>query len=147
MDVVYFSNEQGCSVTAYNSDPSAGTLAAFQTVSTLPYGYVGENFCSQIQVSSSGRFLYALNRGHNSIACFSIDAANGLLTPTQRMPTQPVPRSFGLDPEGTFLYAAGEESGRLASYFVDAASGMLEPLDIYDVGEAPVWVLIARLRA
>ena len=147
MDVVYFSNEQGCSVTAYNLDASAGTMAAFQTVSTLPDGYVGLNHCSQIQISPSGRFLYAPNRGHNSIACFSVDATSGRLTPTQRVPTEPAPRAFSLDPEGNFLYAAGEESGRLASYRVDPASGGLEPLKVYDVGQAPMWVLIAGLES
>jgi 6-phosphogluconolactonase len=144
-DVVYFSNEQGCSVTAYSFDSSSGTLAALQTVSTLPDGYAGENSCSQIQISPSGRFLYAPNRGHNSIACFSLDAASGLLTPIQRVPTQPMPRAFSLDPLGNYLYVAGEESGRLASYRVDAATGKLEPLEVYDVGEAPMWVLIAGL--
>ena len=144
-DVVYFSNEQGGGVTAYNLDPSVGTLTAFQTVSTLPDGYAGENSCSQIQISPSGKFLYAPNRGHNSVACFSIDPASGLLTPIQRVPTEPVPRALSLDPEGSFLYVAGEESGRLASYRVDAATGMLDPLEVYDVGEAPMWVLIAGL--
>ena len=77
-DIVYFSNEQGCSVTAYRFDPVAGTLTPLQTVSTLPSGYAGRNSCSQIRMAPSGRFLYAPNRGHNSIACFAVDAATGL---------------------------------------------------------------------
>ena len=56
-DIVYFSNEQGCSVTGYRLDTSMGTLSAFQTITTLPRGYTERNTCSQIQISSSGRFL------------------------------------------------------------------------------------------
>jgi 6-phosphogluconolactonase len=144
-DIVYFSNEQGCSVTAYRFDTSAGTLTALQTVSTLPANYNGPNSCSQIQIASSGKFLYAPNRGHNSLACFAVDASTGLLTPIAHVPSEAVPRAFSLDPEGKFLFAAGLESGRLAAYRIDADSGMLQPLKIYAVGARPMWVLITRL--
>jgi len=144
LDVLYFSNEQGCSVTAYRFDSSVGTLSAFQTVSTLPDDYKGRNACAQIQISPPGRFLYAPNRGHNSIACFSVDAYTGRLTPIGRVPTEAVPRAFSLDPEGDFLFAAGLESGRLASYRVNGDTGELEPLETYAVGKAPMWVLITR---
>ena len=145
LDVVYFSNEQRCSVTAYSLDTSTGALAALQTVPTLPDGYDGENSCSQIQISPSGRFLYAPNRGHDSVAAFSIDAGTGLLTRTQIAATQPTPRALSLDPDGCHLYVAGEASGRLASYRVDPEAGTLEPLELYDVGRMPMWVLIARI--
>ncbi len=144
LDILYFSNEQGCSVTAYRFDSSAGTLRTFQTVSTLPDDYKGRNTCAQIQISLSGRFLYAPNRGHNSIACFSVDAYTGRLTPIGRVPTEAVPRAFNLDPEGNFLFAAGLESGRLVSYRVNVDTGELEPLEIYAIGKGPMWVLIAR---
>ena len=144
LDVVYFSNEQGCSVTAYSLDTSTGRLAALQTVPTLPDGYEGENSCSQIQISPSGQFLYAPNRGHDSVAAFSIDAT-GMLTRTQIVATQPTPRALSLAPDGRHLYVAGEASGRIASYRVDPESGTLEPLDLYDVGRMPMWVLITRV--
>jgi len=144
LDVLYFSNEQGCSVTAYRFDSSVGTLSAFQTVSTLPDDYKGRNTCAQIQISPSGRFLYAPNRGHNSIACFSVDTYTGRLTPIGRVSTEAVPRAFSLDPEGNFLFAAGLESGRLVSYRVNGDTGELEPLEAYAVGKAPIWVLVTR---
>ena len=144
-DVLYFSNEQGCSVTAYSFDPSAGTLTPFQTVSTLPDGYDGANTCAQIQITPSGRFLYAPNRGHNSIACFSIDERSARLTLTERVSTEPVPRAIGLDPAGRFLYAAGLESGKLASYRIDDNTGGLEHLATRTVGKEPMWVLITDL--
>ncbi|MFC2052459.1 lactonase family protein [Chloroflexota bacterium] len=145
LDVLYFSNEQGCSVTAYQFDSSVGTLGAFQTVSTLPDNYEGKNMCAQIAISLSGRFLYAPNRGHNSIACFSVDAYTGRLTPIGRAPTEAVPRAFSLDPKGDFLFAAGLESGRLASYRIKGDTGELKPLEIYAIGKTPMWVLSARL--
>jgi 6-phosphogluconolactonase len=144
-DVLYFSNEQGCSVTAYNLDTSSGTLTPFQTVSTLPDGYDGENTCAQIQITPSGQFLYAPNRGHDSIACFSVDDTTARLTPIGRVPTEPVPRAIGLDPEGHFLFAAGLESGKLASYRIDGESGELEHLATRTVGKEPMWVLTADL--
>ncbi len=145
LDVVYFSNEQGCSVSAYRLDPSTGTLTTFDTVSTLPDGYDGLNSCSQIQISPSGRHVYAPNRGHNSIACFSVDPATGRLTPVGHAASEPVPRAFSLDPDGRFLFAAGLESGRLASYSIDPQSGMPEPLEVYELGKGPMWVLATTL--
>ena len=145
LDVVYFSNEQGCSVTAYGVDTSTGVLTPLQTVPTLPDGYEGDNSCSQIQITPSGRSLYAPNRGHDSVAVFSIDADTGLLTRTQIVETQPTPRALSLDPDGRHLYVAGEASGVIASYRVDPESGTLEPLELYDVGRMPMWVLIARV--
>ena len=144
-DILYFSDEQGCSVTAYNLDTSTGTLTAFQTLSTLPDDYQGRNSCAQIQISPNGRFLYAPNRGHNTIACFAVDASSGHLTSIGRVPTEAVPRAFSIDPDGSFLFAAGLESGRLASYRIDGESGELQPLEVYDVGKAPMWVQFIRL--
>lgn len=144
-NILYFSNEQGCSITAYAFDPTAGVLTALQTVPTLPAGYSGKNSCSQIQITPSGKFLYAPNRGHNSIACFAVDATTGFLTPLGQMPSETIPRAFSLDPTGTFLYAAGLESGRLAAYRIDGTTGLLQPLEIYPLGNQPMWVMILRL--
>lgn len=144
LNVAYFSDEQGCSVTCYNLDPSAGTLSAFQTITTVPEGYSGRNTCSQIQITPSGKFLYAPNRGHNSIAGFSVDPNTGRLTETGRVSTEAVPSAFSLDPEGNFLFAAGSESDRLASYRVNPDSGQLTPLEVYSAGKRPMGVLITN---
>jgi 6-phosphogluconolactonase len=145
LDVLYFSNEQGCSVTAYRLDPATGTLAAFQTVPTLPEGTTVPNTCAQIQIAPSGRFLYAPNRGHNSIACFQVDPKTGHLSAAGHQPTEPVPRALTVDPSGHFVYAAGLDSGRLAAYRIDERSGTLWPLRIYEVGARPMWVLALDL--
>jgi 6-phosphogluconolactonase len=144
-NILYFSNEQGSSVTGYRLDTSTGTLSAFQTITTLPEDYAGRNTCSQIQISPSGKFLYAPNRGHNSIAGFSVDASSGRLTAIGQVATEDRPSAFSLDPEGNFLYAAGSESDRLASYRVNGDTGELTPMETYSVGERPMWVLITRL--
>src|SRR5271169_6097735 len=144
-DFVYFSNEQGCSVTFYRLDPASGALSAAQTISTLPADYTARNTCSQIHLTPSGRFLYAGNRGHNSIAGFAVDPASGHLTAIGQVPTEAVPSAFGLDPNGHYLFAAGTASGRLASYRIDQETGWLTPLTTYAAGQRPAAVLATRL--
>ncbi|MGC2413251.1 MAG: lactonase family protein [Stellaceae bacterium] len=144
-DLVYFSNEQGCSVTCYRLDRASGTLAAEQTLTTLPEGYTARNTCSQIHLTPSGQFLYVANRGHNSIAAFALDPASGHLISVGQVPTEAVPGAFALDPAGRFLVAAGTVSGRLASYRIHGASGRLTPLATYAAGQRPAAVMATRL--
>lgn len=142
-NIAYFSNEQGSSVTVYKIDTFSGTLSPFQTVSTLPAGYQGSNTCAQIQIVPTGRFLYAPNRGHNTIAGFSVNDSTGELTPIGHTVTEPIPRAFCLDPSGRFLYAAGLQTGRLKAYSIDENSGELSPFETHSVGLTPMWVLFA----
>ncbi|MBI2506262.1 MAG: lactonase family protein [Candidatus Latescibacteria bacterium] len=145
LPVVYFDNEQGSSVTAYHLDITQGTLSPFQTFSTLPADFSGENTCAQIRIHPEGKFLYASNRGHDSIACYAIDAQTGQLTSLGQQPTEQTPRDFNLDPQGRYLYAAGQASGQLAAYHIDPASGQLTPIETYTVGKSPTWVLPLEL--
>ena len=144
LDVVYFSDEQGSSVTAYNMD-SEGRLSAFQTISTLPEGHTERNTCSQIQITSDGRMLFVPNRGHNSIASFTVDATTGALTAAGRASTEAVPSAFSLDPQGKFVFGAGSATGRLSSHSIDANTGEMTALATYDVGARPMWVLTTTL--
>ena len=132
-------------MTAYALDPKGGTLRPLQTVSTLPEDFRGTNACAEIKIHPSGRFVYTSNRGHDSIACFKVDARDGKLTALGQEPTEKTPRSFDLDPEGRFLYAAGEASGKVAAYRVDPTSGALQRFATYEVGRQPWWVLAVRL--
>ncbi|HEV2187130.1 MAG TPA: beta-propeller fold lactonase family protein, partial [Stellaceae bacterium] len=145
LDLVYFSNEQGCSVTSYCIDPDDGTLAPLQTISTLPAGFEARNTCSQIHLTPSGHHLYVGNRGHNSIAGFRVAPGTGLLMPAGHAATEAVPSAFCLDPDGKFLFAAGTASGRLASYRIDGDNGALIPLAVADVGPRPAAVAAVRL--
>ena len=144
LDIVYFDNEQASSVAAFRFDSTAGNIEAIQTLSTLPDDFEGENSNAQIHITPSGKFLYATNRGHDSIACFAIEASTGMLRSIGQQATEPTPRVFGLDPEGRFLYAAGQGSGRLASYRINQDSGALTPLETYDVGDNPMWVKVLK---
>ena len=145
LDLAYFSNEQGCSVTSYRINPSNGTLAPLQTISTLPAGFDARNTCSQIHLTPSGRFLYVGNRGHNSIAGFLVAPDTGLLMPAGHAATEAVPSAFCLDPDGRFLFAAGTATGRLASYRIDGDSGALTSLAVQEVGPRPAAVAAVRL--
>ncbi len=145
LPVVYFDNEQGSSVTAYHLDTAQGTLSPFQTLSMLPEGFSGENTCAQIRIHPEGRFLYASNRGHDSIACYAVDPQSGQLTSLGQQPTEKTPRDFNLDPQGRYLYAAGQASGRLATYRIDPTSGTLTLIETCEVGKAPTWVLPLEL--
>ncbi|MCZ6677115.1 MAG: lactonase family protein [Candidatus Poribacteria bacterium] len=143
-DVVYADNEQGSSVTAYTFDASSGTLSPFQTLPTLPAGYDGQNSCARLEMHPSGKFLYAANRGHDSIAGFAI-GPDGALTSTGYYPTEKTPRSFSVAPNGNFLLSAGQSANKLISYRIDTNTGALHPLTTYDVGNQPWWVLVAKI--
>jgi 6-phosphogluconolactonase len=145
LPVTYFSNEQGSSVTAYRLDPATGTLTAAQTLSTVPEGFTARNTCSQIHLTASGQFLYVGNRGHNSLAGFTVDPTTGLLTARGHAATEAVPSAFGLDPAGRFAAAAGTATGRLAMYRIQGETGVLTPLETYPVGQRPMAVLITQV--
>lgn len=142
--ILYFSNEQGSSVSAYTlreGDPP-GTLVDLQEdVSTLPADFDGENTCAQIHIDPSGKFLYVSNRGHDSIAGFAVDEESGKLRAIGHQLTEPTPRVFNIDETGNFLFVGGQGSGRLATYRINRQSGIPSPLENYAIGENPMWVL------
>jgi len=144
LNIVYFCNEEGSSVTTYQFNTVAGTLRAMQTIPTIPDNFSEKNRCALIQITPTGKSLYVANRGHNSIACFYVDTNTGLLTSLGQTPTEPETRAFSLDPKGDFLFAAGEKSGRLVSYRVNKETGRLTLLETYVVGRAPWWILLTK---
>ncbi len=124
----YLINELNSTVTALAYEAAAGRFRELQTVSALPAGYTGNNSCADIHVAPNGLFLYASNRGHNSIAVFAIDSQNGTLVPIQDVDTQgKTPRNFTLDPSGRLLLVANQNSNNVVSYRVDPQSGLLTP--------------------
>jgi 6-phosphogluconolactonase len=127
--VVYVLNELNATVTALRFDPAARTLTEVQTVSTLPADYKGANTTAEIVTSPDGRFVYASNRGHDSIAIFAVDGASGKLTPAGHQPTLgQAPRNFAIDPTGTFLLAANQKSDTIVVFRIDAKTGGLTPV-------------------
>ncbi len=144
LNTVYFSNEQGGSVTAYQLNQSNGTLEAFEAISTLPVDYKGENACAEIHMTPSGRFLYVSNRGHQTIVGYAINTSNGRLKLIGWVPTEGKVRGFDIDPGGKFLIAGGQDSGRIASYRINKDTGELLPIETHAVGNSPTCVLIIR---
>jgi 6-phosphogluconolactonase len=99
-----------------------------QSVSTLPLGAsVPDNSTAEIVVHPSGRYVYASNRGHDSIAVFSVDARNGRLTLVANTPTGgKVPRNFAVDSTGRWLLAANQRSDSIVTFAIDASTGALK---------------------
>jgi 6-phosphogluconolactonase (cycloisomerase 2 family) len=121
----YSIQEEGSTVVLFDYDGEKGRLAPRQTVSTLPPGFAGSNFCSEILVSGDGRFVYAGNRLHDSIAVFSV-GANGTLTFVADEPTRGnYPRSFSFDPTGELLYCCNQRGDNVTVFRVDRKSGGL----------------------
>ena len=140
----YFDNEQGSSVTAFHFNADSGKIEACQTISTLPADFEENNSCADLEMTSSGKFLYASNRGHDSIACFAVNEKTGELSLIEQVATEKTPRSFNIDPSGRFLYAAGQSSGKLVAYEINAKSGKLIRFETYSVGSQPWWVLVVE---
>lgn len=139
---VYLVNEKDKSVTLCDYDANAGILSMRQTVPTVPADWdKTQGNCADIHISADGRFAYASNRGHDSLAVFSIDPSTGALAPLGQTPTEKTPRSFCLMPGENHVVAAGEGSHRLVVYRRDPGTGALAPLKTYDCGQAPAWVL------
>jgi len=142
---VYVVNETNSSVTAYRFDPENATLEALQTLSTLPEGFDGKkNSCADIEITPDGKFVFASNRGHDSLAGFAVQP-DGRLKAIGHTPTEQTPREFAIDPSGRFVYSAGQGSGKLASYRLDPATGKLEQFAVTEVGKSPAWVLVVKL--
>ena len=125
----YAVNELDLTVTAFAYDPEAGSLRELQTLSTLPADVTDRNgfSCAEIVAHPSGRFLYASNRGHDTIAMYAIDEAKGTLTFLGVQPIEgAMPRNFAIDPTGKFLLAGGQNSNTVSVFAIDQATGLLK---------------------
>jgi 6-phosphogluconolactonase len=143
-------NELDLTVTGFQWDAAAGRLTEIETLSTLPADVTDRTgfSCAEIAVHPTGKFLYASNRGHDSIAMYAIDGATGKLAFLGIEPAQvTTPRHFAIAPGGKYLLAAGQNSGTVAVLAVDAATGRLsstgESIDV----PAPVCVMFRRSPA
>ena len=121
---IYVVNELNSTVSLIKKDESGFTLKSSYT--TLPENYTEENTCADIHISSDGRFLYASNRGHNSIAIFSIESDGELLMLGQELTRGDGPRNFALSPDNNFLLVANQNSDNIVSFKRDTETGKLE---------------------
>ena len=133
------------SVTGFSVNLKSGTLQRLQTLSTVPKDFKGENDDAEIQIHPNGKFLYASNRGHDSLAVYAIDPGKGTLTQIDDVPTQgKIPRSFEIDPTGKFLFAENEKSDNIVIFRIDAKTGLLAATgDKLDVPE-PVCLKVLK---
>jgi len=138
---VFVINELSSTITSFAWEGAAGSLRSLGTVSTLPAGHTGENSTAEIAVHPNGRFLYGSNRGHDSLAVFSV-AADGTLALVEHEPTRgKTPRNFTIDPTGKWLIAANQATGTLAVFAIDQKTGALSPAGPLASVGSPVCVL------
>jgi 6-phosphogluconolactonase len=123
---VFVNDEMTSAVTVFERDKSSGVLNPVQTISTLPDGRdVPGNSTAEIFLHPNGKWLYVSNRGHDSIAAFSV-GEDGKLSVLQIAPAGvSIPRGFGIDPSGRWLVAAGQKSNDLTALAIDQTSGKL----------------------
>ena len=122
---LYSLQEEGSTVVLFDYDSAGGMLSARQTISSLPPGFAGSNFCSGILVSADGRFVYAGNRLHDSIAIFSVGETGELTFVGEEWTRGNYPRSFNFDPSGQFLYSCNQRGDNIAVFRRDRISGGL----------------------
>ncbi len=131
----YSIQEEGSTIVLFDYDAAGGRLAARQTISSLPPGFAGTYFCSEILVSADGRFVYAGNRLHDSIGIFSIGPDGTLAFAGEEWTRGNYPRSFNFDPTGRFLYCCNQRADNIAVFRVDRQTGRLAFTGHYtDVG-------------
>ena len=121
----YSLQEEGSNIVLFDYDSEKGRLASRQTISSLPPGFAGSNFTSEILVSADGRFVYAGNRLHDSIAVFSVGETGALTFLGEEWTRGDYPRSFNFDPTGNFLYSCNQRGDNVTAFRVDRKSGSL----------------------
>jgi 6-phosphogluconolactonase len=125
---LYMLTEMQSSVVAYSYDAASGALHELQTISALPKGFSGENTAAEIEIDPSGKFVFASNRGDDSIAVFAIDSHTGMLTHVETDSTGgKAPRNFAIDPTGSWLLAANQDSDNIVVFRIDQKTGHLSP--------------------
>jgi|GEM_PF-333003 len=123
---LYSIQEEGSTIVLFDYDGDAGRLTQRQTVPSLPPGFKGSNFCSEILVSEDGRFVYAGNRLHDSIGIFAIQSDGTLQQIGNEWTRGDYPRSFNFDPSGRFLYVCNQRADNVTAFRIDQESGLLK---------------------
>jgi 6-phosphogluconolactonase len=120
-------NELNSTLTGFSYDPDKGILTEIETVSTLPTGFDEKNSTAEVRVHPTGKFVYGSNRGHNSIAVFTIDENTGKVSLVENEPTRgEIPRNFNIDPSGKWLLAANQNSDNITVFSIDQDTGALD---------------------
>jgi 6-phosphogluconolactonase len=121
----YSLQEEGSTIVLFDYDAAKGRLALRQTISSLPPGFAGSNFCSEILVSGDGRFVYAGNRLHDSVGIFSVGKSGELTFVGEEWTRGNYPRSFNFDPTGQFFYVCNQRADNITIFRVNRETGKL----------------------
>jgi 6-phosphogluconolactonase (cycloisomerase 2 family) len=121
----YSLQEEGSNIVLFDYDAGQGQLTLRQTLSSLPPGFAGSSFASELKVSPDGRFVYAANRLHDGIAFFAVGATGALTFAGEEWTRGDYPRSFNFDPSGAFLYACNQRGDAITTFRIDRKSGGL----------------------
>lgn len=142
--LAYVVNELDSTLTTYRFDAASGALAPLHLIPTLPATFTGNSRAAGIAIDADGRYLYTSNRGHDSIAGFRLDAATGLPTFVDAVPTLGrTPRFFTLSPDGRLLFALNEDSDSIVAFDVDADGALTSPRQVAAFG-SPVCMVFSR---
>ena len=124
---LYLVNEMASIIYAFSYDDAKGTLRQLQTISTLPKSFHGTSYAAEIAVHPSGKFLYASNRGHDSIAIFAINPAKHTLKSVGYVPAGgKFPRNFAITPDGAYMFVANQNSNNVVIFHINQKTGMLK---------------------
>jgi 6-phosphogluconolactonase len=134
---LYSLQEKASTLILFDFDRLAGTLKARQQVSTLPTGFAGTNFTSEVRVSGDGKFVYAANRLHDSIAVFSIGASGELTFASETWTHGDYPRSVTIDPSGNYTYCCNQRADAITCFRVNRATGSLTFINRYTAVGTP----------
>lgn len=147
LPLVFVTGELSSTISALHCDPETSTLSLVQTLSTTPAGWTGENFPAHVHVDAAGRTLYLTNRGHNSVAVFSIASKTGALALQQVLHTGGIwPRHFALDPAERWLLVANQRSGSVVVFARHPENGQLTPTSQRLDVTAPACVLFRPVQ-
>ena len=142
---LYSIQEEGSNIVLFDYDAANGRLKSRQTISTLPPGFAGSNFCSEILVSRDGRFVYAGNRLHDSIGIFSVSKTGELTFVGEEWTRGNYPRSFNFDPTGGFLYCCNQRADNITAFRVNRKTGRLLFTGYYAPVGNPSMILFLEL--
>ena len=145
--LVYVLGELDGAVHVFDYDSGKGQLKEKQSVNALPPGVTGRIASADIHLTPDAKYLYSSDRTSNTLTGFKVNAADGTLTLIETIPTEAMPRSFGIDSSGKYLFIVGMRSHQMSSYRIDPSTGKLTRLKEYAMGKIPNWVQIVDLPA
>jgi 6-phosphogluconolactonase len=140
----YSLQEEGSTLVLFDYDAAHGRLTARQTISSLPKGFAGTNFTSEVMISSDARFVYAANRLHDSIAWFSIGEQGELTFAGEEQTRGDYPRSFNIDPTGNSLYSCNQRGDAIANFRINRKTGGLSFTGQYTAVGTPAIIIFLR---